>query len=264
MSLFSRDFLLLWWLSSSYTGAGHFLGISSLTPVSTQQTQETQGVCPAFHPGCHSPQSLLSSVGRAGRLWGALISVLQSQSARLVLLSDFWSDTGRSANKPNPILVLPFSPGWISLWGMALWEKRSSHQVLPAATFGLISAKGRGTDSAVDRQTLALAQVSAGTVTPSKQPGAAAALLSQPSHRSSVSPSLLLCLSSEFLGFCLSLFPHISGTDMSCAVPRALLAIGFSLKLQLISWLSTYPYLLTNIPHHSSKGFSLHFLCFPS
>lgn len=96
-----------------------------------------------------------------------------------------------------------------------------------------------------------LAWAPAGTVTLNKQPGAAPAFPSKPSHRLPVSPRFLFNLSSEFLGFCLSLFPPISGTDMSRAVPHALPATGFSLKLQPISRLSTY--LLTNIPHHSSK-----------
>lgn len=126
----------------------------------------------------------------------------------------------------------------------------SPHVLLPAAKFGLISAKGRGTDTAV-AGTCPLAWAPAGTVTLNKQPGAAPALLSKPSHRSPVSPRVLFSLSLEFLGFCLSLFPPISGTDMSRAVPHALPATGFSLKLQPISRLSTY--LLTNIPHHSSK-----------
>lgn len=147
--------------------------------------------------------------------------------------------------------MLPFSPGLdLPLRDGTCWQERSSHQVLPAARFDLTSAKERGTDSAVDRHYPCPGPAGQWRY---KQPAAASALLSKPSHRSSVSPSLLLCLSPEFLGFCLSLFPHTSGTDMSCAVPRALPAIGFSLKLQLISWLSTCPYLLTNIPHHSSK-----------
>lgn len=158
--------------SSSHTGAGHFLGKISITLVPTQQAQETslRGLSWLFtlgQVGCHFSQSLLSSVGRDG---GSEVPSLFSDiphSARSVLPRPgradqwllFWIWQRGVQINPNHSLVLSFSTGldlpshfegWLTLAGELNSRRGASHQVLlPAARFGLVSAKGRGTDTAV-------------------------------------------------------------------------------------------------------------------
>lgn len=227
MPLFSTDFPLLWWLSSSHTGAGHFLGKVSLTPVPTQQTQQTS----PRSLSCFSPW-LPEFAELCGKGWEALrcphysptFPECQVGADQWFLICCFWSDTGRSANKPNPHLVLPLAQGWIFPWGKALLAGEELTPASPACSQVWPYFCRGERDRQCCGQTLPLAQAPAGTVTLSKQPRAAAAPLSQPSHTSSVSPSLLLC-PRNFLAFVF----HYAHTSVALTCPVLCLVVSLPL-----------------------------------